>query len=216
LLQSQAGAGNIELVAKGTLDGHRHGLLYQPASNTYTADKTGLGPFSQSQLKTKIQAGDTLTFMGVSPGSGTRMGIDRDLNGVLDGDGPPFTSYSDWSGYWLTPAEVADPNIGAFTADGDSDGMPNLLEYALNLRPKFSDVNGLPVSRLISGALSLTYTKILDSADLDSAVYESTNLQSWQPASVTNEVLADDGRQQTIRATSTSSAKFLRLGVTKH
>ena len=66
-----------------------------------------------------------------------------------------------------------------------------------------------------AGALSLTYTKILDSTDLDYAVYESTDLQSWQPASVTNEVLADDGRKQTIRATLTNAAaKFVQLRVT--
>ena len=217
LLQSQAAAGNIDLIAKGTIDGRRHGLLFQPASNTYSSDKTGLGPFSLAQLKTKIQAGDTLTLLGVPPGSGTRMGIDRDLNGIFDGDGPPFTAYSDWTGYWLSPAEAADPNIGGFNADTDRDGIPNLLEYALNLRPKFPDVGGVPVGQLIAGTLSLTYTKILDSIDLDYAVYESTNLQSWQPASVTNEMLTDDGRKQTIRATTTNSAaRFLQLRVTKH
>ena len=62
----------------------RRGLWYQPASSTYRSDKTGLGPYTQAQLKTKIQTGDTLTFMGVPLGSGIRMGIDRDLNGELD------------------------------------------------------------------------------------------------------------------------------------
>jgi YVTN family beta-propeller protein len=217
LLQSQAAASNVDLIAKGTMDGKRHGLLYQPGSGTYVSDKTGLGPYTQAQLKTKIQNGDRLTLMGVPPGSGVRMGIDRDLNGELDGDGPPFTNYNGWTSYWLTPGETSDPNIGGLTADSDRDGLPNLMEYALNLRPKFSDDEGAPVGQIIAGALSLTYTKILDSTDLDYAVYESTNLQSWQPASVTNEVLADDGRQQTIRATlSNSSAKFVQLRLAKH
>src|SRR5947209_7989151 len=35
LLQGQAAAGNIDLIAKGTLDGRRHGLLYQPNSSSY-------------------------------------------------------------------------------------------------------------------------------------------------------------------------------------
>ena len=217
LLQNQAAASNIDLIAKGTIDGKRHGLLFQPASSTYKSDRIGLGPYTQTQLKTKIQGGDTLTFMGVPPGTGTRMGIDRDLNGELDGDGPPFISYNGWTGYWLTPGETSDPNIGGLTADSDRDGLPNLLEYALNLRPKFPDVAGAPTGQINAGALSLVYTKILDSADLDYAVYESTNLQSWQPASVTNDVLADNGRQQTIRATpNNSTAKFLQLRVTKH
>jgi hypothetical protein len=217
LLQNQTAAGNIDLIAKGSLDGRQHGLLYQPGSGTYTADKTGLGPYTQAQLKTKIQNGDRLTFMGVPPGSGTRMGIDRDLNGELDGDGPPFISYNGWAGYWLTPAEVSDANIGGFTADSDGDGLTNLMEYALNLRPKFPDSSKSPIGRVNAGALSLTYTKVLDSSDIDYVVYESTNLQSWQPAAVTNEVLVDDGRQQTIQATSMNpAARFVQLRVTKH
>src|ERR1035437_3099582 len=40
-------------------------------------------------IASMIQAGDTLSFMGVPPGSGQRMGIDRNLDGILDGDGPP-------------------------------------------------------------------------------------------------------------------------------
>jgi hypothetical protein len=86
LLQSQAAAGNIDLIAKGTLDGEPRGFVYDPVAGSYTSDKTGVGPFTQPQLQAKIQAGDTLTITGVPPGSGVRMGIDRDLDGVPDGD----------------------------------------------------------------------------------------------------------------------------------
>lgn len=86
LLTSQAKAANIDLIAKGTIQGKVHGLLYDPASNTYQADQTGLGPFTQAQLTTYLKASDTLTFMGVPPGSGRWMGIDFDLDGILDGD----------------------------------------------------------------------------------------------------------------------------------
>lgn len=86
LLMSQAKAANIDLIAKGTVQGKVHGLLYDPASNTYQADQTGLGPFTQAQLTTFIKAGDTLTFMGVPPGSGRWMGIDFNLDGILDGN----------------------------------------------------------------------------------------------------------------------------------
>jgi YVTN family beta-propeller protein len=92
LLEAQAvGQTNIDLVVKGTIDGKERGLLYQPASNQYRSDKTGLGPFTRAQLISKIQSGDKLTLMGVPPGSGYRMGIDRDVNGVLDGDVPQPT-----------------------------------------------------------------------------------------------------------------------------
>jgi YVTN family beta-propeller protein len=88
LLENQAGLTNINLIAKGTIDGKLHGLVYQPSSATYLCDSTNLGSFTRAQLVTKIGAGDQLTFMGVPPGSGIRMGIDRDEDGVLDGDVP--------------------------------------------------------------------------------------------------------------------------------
>jgi hypothetical protein len=86
LLQSQATASNIDLIAKGTVDGEQRGLVYDPVSNSYLSDKTGVGPFSQAELQAKIAAGDILSITGVPPGSGVRMGIDRDLDGRLDGD----------------------------------------------------------------------------------------------------------------------------------
>jgi hypothetical protein len=85
-LQSLAAAGTIDLIAKGTIQGKVHGLLYQGASNNYETDTTGLGPFTQAQLTTLIQNGDILTIMGVPLGSGVRMGIDRELDGILDGN----------------------------------------------------------------------------------------------------------------------------------
>jgi len=70
-LQARAAAGDIDLIARGTINGALHGLLYQPSSNQYITDTTGLGPFTQAQLQTLIQNGDTLSVMGVYPGSGT-------------------------------------------------------------------------------------------------------------------------------------------------
>src|SRR5438477_957412 len=89
LLEGQAAVlTNIDLIVKGTIDGKVRGLLYQPGSNNYRTDKSGLGPFTRVDLRAKIIAGDTLTFMGVPPGSGYRLGIDRNQDGVLDGDIP--------------------------------------------------------------------------------------------------------------------------------
>jgi hypothetical protein len=88
LLESQAALTNIDLILKGTLDGQRHGLLYQPLTGSYLPDSTNLPTFTRSQLTAKIGSGDKLTIMGVPPGSGRRMGIDRDEDGVLDGDAP--------------------------------------------------------------------------------------------------------------------------------
>lgn len=68
-LQSQAAAGNINLIGRGTLSGIVHGLLYQPASNNYISDTGTL--YTQSQLQALVVAGDTLSIMGVYPGMGS-------------------------------------------------------------------------------------------------------------------------------------------------
>jgi YVTN family beta-propeller protein len=89
LLESQAAAANVDLVVHGTINGIRHGLVFQTGTTNYTVDTTNMTALTRSQLTTKILAGDRLTIMGVPPGSGIRMGIDRDEDGVLDGDVPP-------------------------------------------------------------------------------------------------------------------------------
>ncbi|HEY6167669.1 MAG TPA: hypothetical protein VI454_06490 [Verrucomicrobiae bacterium] len=88
-LEGQAAVSNIDLIVKGSVNGRLTGLFYQPVATNYLSDKTGLGPFTRAQLQSLILAGDTLSIMGVPPGTGRRMGIDRDSNGTLDGDEPP-------------------------------------------------------------------------------------------------------------------------------
>src|ERR1700722_7109934 len=68
-LQSQALSGNCDLIARGTIQGHVHGLLYQPPTNNYISDAGVV--YTQAQLKALVLAGDTLSFMGVYPGTGT-------------------------------------------------------------------------------------------------------------------------------------------------
>jgi DNA-binding beta-propeller fold protein YncE len=68
-LRQQAVAGNIDLIGRGTLGGVLHGLLYQPASNNYISDAGVL--YTQSALQTLVLAGDTLSIMGVYPGTGS-------------------------------------------------------------------------------------------------------------------------------------------------
>lgn len=68
-LQSQAAVGNADLIARGTIQGRVHGLLYEPGENLYLSDDNQ--KYTQSQLQTFIQNGDTLSFMGVYPGTGT-------------------------------------------------------------------------------------------------------------------------------------------------
>lgn len=69
LLQSQASINNADLIARGTIQGQVHGLLYQPSKNSYLADDHS--EYTKNQLQTFIKGGDTLSFIGVYPGTGT-------------------------------------------------------------------------------------------------------------------------------------------------
>ncbi|HKQ37587.1 MAG TPA: hypothetical protein VJ063_05875, partial [Verrucomicrobiae bacterium] len=92
LLEAQANVlTNIELVVKGTIDGTFRGLLYQPSQNLYRLDSTNSPPLTRAQLRNKVLAGDTVTLMGVPPGTGSRMAIDRNANSILDADEPAPT-----------------------------------------------------------------------------------------------------------------------------
>jgi len=87
LLIARAQAGDIDLVAHGSVQGTLRGLRFDTALQTFTTDTTGTGPFGKPQLLALAQAGNAaLTFTGVPPGSGVRIGIDRDLDGQRDGD----------------------------------------------------------------------------------------------------------------------------------
>jgi len=68
-LQSQAVVGKSDLIARGTIQGQVHGLLYQPSNQIYLSDDNS--EYTQSQLQSFIRNGDTLSFMGVYPGTGT-------------------------------------------------------------------------------------------------------------------------------------------------
>jgi YVTN family beta-propeller protein len=88
LLEGQATQGNVNLVVKGTIAGQFRSFVYQPGSGSYRSDTTNLPAMTRGQLRTNVLAGDTLTIMGAAPGTGTRVGIDRNLDSVLDGDVP--------------------------------------------------------------------------------------------------------------------------------
>lgn len=147
LFESQAMGGlNINLIAKGMIDGQRRGLLYQPNSNNYQLDSTNSAPLTRAQLIAKVQGGDSLTLMGVPPGSGPRMGIDRNLNGVLDGDEPlPRLRISQAGGnaviYWPLGAAGFNLEVADSLASGSWSNVSSPVEIVNN----FNFVTNPPV-----------------------------------------------------------------------
>lgn len=87
LLTARAAAGDIDLIAHGAFDGRSAGLLYQTGSGLWLTDRQGEPALSLAALQQRAASGRALlTFTGVVPGSGLRLGIDRDQDGARDGD----------------------------------------------------------------------------------------------------------------------------------
>ncbi|MEO6596848.1 MAG: beta-propeller fold lactonase family protein, partial [Planctomycetota bacterium] len=87
LVTTRAAAGDLDLTVYGLLDGRLAGLLYAPASGLFVVDRTGEGPFTAAQLQSKALAGNArLQFTAVTPGTGNRIALDRDLDGTKNGD----------------------------------------------------------------------------------------------------------------------------------
>jgi hypothetical protein len=87
LLETQASRGSgaaIDLVAKADFGG----LFYDPSSGEYRSDVQPGLTRTRSWIESQINQGSTVTLMGVPLYSGERMGIDRNLDGILDRQPP--------------------------------------------------------------------------------------------------------------------------------
>jgi DNA-binding beta-propeller fold protein YncE len=86
LLVASAEAGQCDLVAKGRIAENEVGLLYL-GGGRFQLDRRAVPAISDRDLRRLVTASASeLTYTCVPPGSGRRIGIDRDLDGALDGD----------------------------------------------------------------------------------------------------------------------------------
>jgi DNA-binding beta-propeller fold protein YncE len=87
LLTARADAGECDLVVKGQLHDREIGFYYRGAGS-FLADRRAVPPIPAAlvRLLPVLPGGRELTYTCVPPGSGRRIGIDRDGDGQLDGD----------------------------------------------------------------------------------------------------------------------------------
>jgi len=118
-------------------------------------------------------------------------------------------------------ADAGNPDIAGDLADPDHDSIGNLLEYALGLEPLAAGTTGLPVSGCDGDHLTLTYTRRKAPTDVSYTVEVTGAVTGgWTNTGVTEQVLADDGIFQTVKATdpatiSGNPGRFIRLKITR-
>ncbi|HSV05122.1 MAG TPA: hypothetical protein VLI07_01340, partial [Candidatus Binatus sp.] len=84
LLAARAAVGECDVVAKGSLGGEEHGW-YGLRDGTFVSDCAGDSHLTDTALRAQAATvGQELTFTCVPPGSGFRIGVDRDNDGFPD------------------------------------------------------------------------------------------------------------------------------------
>ncbi len=84
-LMTQASAGNIDLVVKGIVGGIPRGYLYA-GGGLFESDRWAEGTIAETALRGSAASGAELTYTGVPPGNGVRIGVDRDGDTYRDRD----------------------------------------------------------------------------------------------------------------------------------
>ncbi|MFN0135605.1 MAG: YncE family protein [Phycisphaerae bacterium] len=85
LMKRLAAAGEVGLIACGKLGGEQRGFAYV-GGETLRSDRASDAPISLDQLWSAATVGGEITFTIVPKGSETRLGIDRDEDGLLNAD----------------------------------------------------------------------------------------------------------------------------------
>jgi YVTN family beta-propeller protein len=87
LLVGQDESGACDLVVKVVLGGQARGWLYDDAIDAFRSDRAAEAPIGEAALRAQAgAAGQERNYTCVPPGSGARIGIDRDQDGHRDRD----------------------------------------------------------------------------------------------------------------------------------
>jgi DNA-binding beta-propeller fold protein YncE len=85
LLENAARAGQCDLVVRLSSGNAERGYLYLN-DGTFTPDRAARSTMTDSALRAMAARGSFITFTAVPPGSGYRLALDRDEDGILDGN----------------------------------------------------------------------------------------------------------------------------------
>jgi len=94
--------GKIGLIVKGRVGGEPRGFVYQAVTQNFQSDRAGQ-VFTPAALQALAVLGGELTYTAVQTGTQTRLGIDRDEDGVLDRDQQDLNCYANCDGSHVSP-----------------------------------------------------------------------------------------------------------------
>ncbi|MGB5809513.1 MAG: hypothetical protein WBG86_03225, partial [Polyangiales bacterium] len=110
-----------DLVAHGQRDFRPRAALYDPATDSYIFDSRAETPVSAADMRADSQASlQATTFTCVPPGSGERLGHDRDLDGVWNRD--EALAFTDSANAGSVPGGCSDG------VDNDADGLIDMAD----------------------------------------------------------------------------------------
>jgi hypothetical protein len=96
---------------------------------------------------------------------------------------PPSLDYDTWIRQFFSESEIAaDPLLAEPSANPSSDGLPNLLKFALGLDPRIHAGPDAPRLELSApGQLDFLHTRNPNAEGITMAVEVSENLSNWEP-----------------------------------
>ncbi len=137
------------------------------------------------------QAPYTVVWQPAFVGKAIIMAVATDNNGI-EAESEPIQvnvgipgPYPDWHKDYFTEVERGTPSISGLLADPDNDGIPNLLEYAFYLHPRFHDREGFQfIEKYEEGGknyLSITYQRPIEqyTPDINIKVGVTSDLKTW-------------------------------------
>ena len=111
-------------------------------------------------------------------------------------------------------------NTAADNADPDSDGLPNLIEFATGKDPTTPQSAAVAATSVNGSMLEYSYTRSLDALNSGTTFMvqwnDTLDPSQWSSAGVSEAVLSDDGLLQQVKATlpaSSNGRRFVRLNV---
>jgi len=158
-----------------------------------------LGPIDLSGIAAlqNVGAGTNVTFRIVSYGASgpsgtwyifdltTNTATDFEIQGTVQPVQAPLTPSESWRLFWFGTTSNTGP--AADTTVSSSDGMPNLLKYALGLAPTTPATNPV-VGDIATGYLRLTAPRNPNATDVLFLVEAASNLTSWSTNGTTTDV----------------------------